>query len=44
MGGDPFSDSAFLVKELERMNEAVRLQEVPPKTPASTANKPADRQ
>jgi peroxiredoxin len=26
MGGDPFSDTAFLIKQLERMNEAVRAE------------------
>lgn len=29
VGGDPFSDTAFLIKQLERMNETARSEDVP---------------
>ena len=35
VGGDPFSDTAFLIKELERMNEKSRQEEAPTKPAAS---------
>jgi len=35
VGGDPFSDTAFLIKELERMNEEMRPAETAPRASAT---------
>ena len=35
VGGDPFSDTAFLIKELERMNEEMRPEETAPRASAT---------
>jgi hypothetical protein len=32
VGGDPFADTGFLIKELERINEKVRLEDLTLKT------------
>jgi peroxiredoxin len=35
VGGDPFSDTAFLIKQLERMNETARSEDMPLKAAAT---------
>jgi peroxiredoxin len=35
VGGDPFSDTAFMIKQLERMNETARSEDVPLKAAAT---------